>query len=54
MSATVMTISNQQHSHKKRKYSLETRTVQLISLELEISRVAVQSINQNSKKWWFI
>ena len=41
------------HSQKKRKDSLETRTVLLIfSLELEISGVAVQSIHQNSKKWW--
>ena len=40
------------HSHKKRKDSLETRTVLLIfSLELEISGLAVQSIHQNSKKW---
>ena len=39
------------HSHKKRKYSLETRAVLLIfSLELEISGVAVQSIHQNSEK----
>ena len=39
------------HSHKKRKDSLETRTVLLVfSLELEISGVAVQSIQQNSEK----
>ena len=41
------------HSHKKRKDSLETRTILLIfSLELEISGVAVQKIQWNSKKWW--
>ena len=40
------------HSQKKRKDSLETRAVLLIfSLELEISRVAVQNIHQNSEKW---
>ena len=40
------------HSHKKRKDSLETRAVLLIfSLKLEISGVAVQSIHQNSEKW---
>ena len=39
------------HSHKKRKGSLETRAVLLIiSLELEISWVVAQSIHQNSKK----
>ena len=39
------------HSHKKRKDSLETRSVLLIfSPELEIFGVAVQSIHQNSKK----
>ena len=43
------------HSHKKRKDSLETRTVLLIFLlELEISGVAVQSIQQNSEKWWLL
>ena len=41
-----------EHSHKKRKHSLETRAVVLIiSLELEISGVVIQSIHQNSKKW---
>ena len=41
------------HSHKKRKDNLETRAVLLIiSLELEISGVAVQRIHQNSEKWW--
>ena len=41
------------HSHKKRKDSLETRTILLIfSLELEISGVAVQKLQWNSKKWW--
>ena len=45
-----MTASN--HSHKKRKDSLETWFVLLIfSLELEISEVAMQSIRQDSKKW---
>ena len=40
------------HSHKKRKDSLETRSVLLIFLlELKISGVAVQSIHQNIKKW---
>ena len=40
------------HSHKKQKDSLETGAVRLICLlELEISRVAVQSIHQNSEKW---
>ena len=40
------------HSRKKRKDSLETRAVLLIlSLELEISGVAVQSIHQNNAKW---
>ena len=43
------------HSHRKRKDSVEIRTVLLIfSLELEISRVAVQRIHQNSKKWWLL
>ena len=38
-------------SHKKRKDSLETRAVLLIfSFEIEISRVAVQRIHQNSEK----
>ena len=41
------------HSHKKRKDSLETRVALLIfSLELEISGVAVQRIHQNNGKWW--
>ena len=40
------------HNHKKRKDSLETRAVLLIFLlELEMSKVTVQSIHQNSKKW---
>ena len=44
-----------EHSHKKRKDSLETRAALLIvSLELEISRVAVQSIHPNSEKWWVL
>ena len=43
------------HSHKKRKDSLETRVVLLIfSLELEISEVEAQRIHQNSKKWWLL
>ena len=38
------------HSHKKWKDSLEARAVLLLfSLELEISRVAVQSTHQSSK-----
>ena len=38
--------------HKKRKISLETQAVLLIfSFELGISGVAIQKINQNSKKW---
>ena len=42
------------HSFKKWKDSLETRTALLIfSLELEISGVAVQSINQNSENGGF-
>ena len=42
------------HSHKKRKDSLETRTVHLIfSLELQISRVAVQNIHQTVKNGYF-
>ena len=46
-------ISN--HSHKKRKDSLETQAVLLLfSLELKISEVAVQSIHQNSEKWWLL
>ena len=41
-----------EHSHKKRKDCLETRAVlSIISLELEISGVAVQSIHQNIAKW---
>ena len=44
---------NYNHSHKKRKDSLETRAVLLIfSLELEMSGVAVQNIHQNSTKKW--
>ena len=39
------------HNHKKRKDSLENRAVLLISLELEISEVALQRIHQNRKKW---
>ena len=43
------------HSHKERKDNLETRAVLLIiSLELEISGVAVQRIHQNSEKWWLL
>ena len=39
------------HSHKKRKDSLETQAVLLIfSFEIEISRVTVQRIHQNSEK----
>ena len=39
------------HSHKKRKDSLETRVVLLIFLlELEVSGVTVHSLYQNSKK----
>ena len=34
------------HSDKKRKDSLE-----IFSLDLEISGVAIQSIHQNRKKW---
>ena len=42
------------HSHKKRKDSLETRAVLLISsLELEISGVAVQRIHQNRRNGGF-
>ena len=49
---TRLKILTPKHSHKKRKDSLETRFVLLISsLELEISGVATQSIHQNSKKW---
>ena len=41
------------HSHQKRNDSQETRAVLLIfSIELDISGMAVQSIDQNSKKWW--
>ena len=40
-----------QHSHKKRKDSLETRTVLLgFCLEVEFSGLAVQDIHQNSEK----
>ena len=40
------------HSHKKRDDSLETGAVLLIfSLEPGISRVGVENIHQNSKKW---
>ena len=43
------------HSHKKRKDSLEARAVLLIlSLGLEISGVAVQRIHKNSKKLWLL
>ena len=43
---------NLNHSHKKRKDSLETRAVlSIFFLELEISGVAVQGIDQNSEKW---
>ena len=39
-------------SHKKRKDSLETRTVLLkFLLEFKISGVVAQTINQSSKKW---
>ena len=38
-------------NHKKRKDSLETRAVLTFSLELEISRVAIQVIHQKIKKW---
>ena len=45
-----MKVSILYHSQRKRKDSLETRAVLLIfSLELEISRVAVQSIHQKAK-----
>ena len=48
-------IDKKHHSHKKRKDSLETRAVLLtFSLEREISGVAVQSIHQNSEKWWLL
>ena len=44
-----------EHSHKKRKDTLETRAVLLIfSLELEISGVAIQSIHQNIEKRWLL
>ena len=47
---SIKMISN--HSHKKRKDTLETRAVLLVfSLELEISGVATQGIHQNSEKW---
>ena len=40
------------HNHKKRKDSLETRTLLFIFyLELKISGVAVQRIHQDSEKW---
>ena len=40
-----------QHSHKKRKYSLETRAVLLVYwLQLESSGAAVQEIHRNSEK----
>ena len=40
------------HSHKKRKDSLETWAVLLIFLPaLEIFGVAVKSIHQNREKW---
>ena len=43
---------NLDHSHKEWKDSMETRAVLLIfSLEFEISGLAVQNIQQNSKKW---
>ena len=42
-----------QNTHKKRRNSLEIRTVLLIVLlEYEMSGVAVQRIYQNSEKWW--
>ena len=52
-SLRAQTNTSLEHSHKKRKeYSLEARVVLLIiSLELEISELAIQSIHQNSKKW---
>ena len=47
------TIKNSWHqSHKKQQNSLEPLVVLLIlSFELEISGLAIQRINQNSKKW---
>ena len=43
------------HSHNKRKFNLEKRAVMSVfSLELEISGVTVQRINQNSEKWWLL
>ena len=43
------------HSHKKRRYSLETRAVLLIfSLEFEISGVPVQRKHQNRERWWLL
>ena len=42
-----------QHTHKKRKDSLETRAVLLIFLlELKISWVVAQSIHQNNSEKW--
>ena len=47
---TLGTLSTLNHSHKKRKDSLETWAVLLIfSFELEIFEVAVPSIHQNNK-----
>ena len=47
------TIQNSWHqSHKKQQNILEPLVVLLIlSFELDISGVAIQRINQNSKKW---
>ena len=43
------------HSHKKRKESLETLGVLLIfPFELEISAVAVQRIHQDNEKLWLL
>ena len=40
------------HSRKKRKDSLEARAVlSMFLLELELSGVAVQGIDQNNEKW---
>ena len=52
-SLRAQTNTSLEHSLKKRKEdSLEARVVLLIiSLELEISELAIQSIHQNSKKW---
>ena len=45
-------VSKFQHSHKKRKDSLEARVVMFIFLlEFQISEVAVQSLHQNCEKW---